>query len=204
MRFSGAGCTDVSPVRSHFVFIETVSRLEAGEEVGDRGAEDGVSEEWSDFGEGLEDEAALVQGGVWKGEIGVGEDQAAAGFGAAPVAGIKEQVEIDQARAFRWAIGGAGTAHGGFDGEKRAQELKGAEVGCEQGGGVGEAGLVAKTYGIGLAKAGDGEDGAEVGEAVEGFADVVGGGAVEGRQIGAEGDGGEHGFRVAQRGFLWG
>ena len=143
----------------------------------------------SDLGEGFEDEAAPVQGWVGEGEVRVGEHQAAARFGGGPISGVEEQVEIDGAGALGGVIGGADAAHGGFDGEKGAQEFERAEGGFEQRGGVGEARLVTEAYGVGFVEAGGRDDGAETGEAVKSLAEVFGGGAEGRREIGAEGDG---------------
>ena len=92
----------------------------------------------------------------------------------------------------RWACG-AVAAHGVLDGEEAAEEVEGREGGVEERGGVEEAGLVEIADGVGGVEGGDGGDVAEGGEAVEGFAEVGLGWAEGGGEIGAEGDGGDHG-----------
>ena len=140
-----------------------------------------------DLGEGGEDEAALVQGGVREGEVGGGED-----LGDALVAGVEEEIEVDDAGTFGWGVG-AVAAHGVLDGEEGVEEVEGGEGGVEEGGGVEEAGLVEVADGVGGVEAGDGGEVAEGGEAVEGLAEVGLGGAEGGGEVGAEGDGGGHG-----------
>ena len=140
-----------------------------------------------DLGEGGEDEAALVQGGVGEGEVGGGED-----LGDALVAGVEEEIEVDDAGTFGWGVG-AVAAHGVLDGQEGVKEVEGGEGGVEQGGGVEEAGLVEVADGVGGVEAGDGGEVAEGGEAVEGLAEVGLGGAEGGGEVGAGGDGGGHG-----------
>lgn len=135
-----------------------------------------------DFGEGLEDEAALVQCGMWECEGGVLHHDGA----------VEEQIEVDDARSFGWG-GGAVAAHGVLDGEQAVEEIEGKDVGFQQGGGVDEARLVGVADGIGLVELGDGFEAAEVVEPANGFAQVVGGATESGLQVGAESDGGEHG-----------
>lgn len=73
---------------------------------------------WGDFGEGSEDEAALMHGGVGQGEVGVGEDLAAPTF-----SDVEEKIEVDAAWAFGWS-GGAVATHGVLDGEKAAEDVE--------------------------------------------------------------------------------
>ena len=78
------------------------------------------------------------------------------------------------------------------------EEVEGREVGIEERGGVEEARLIEIAYRVGGMEGGDGCDMAERGEAGEGFAEVGVGWAVGGREIGAEGDGGDHAGRFRQ------
>jgi hypothetical protein len=167
------------------------SDSEVGEQVRDGAVECGVEQVWGDFGEGGEDEAALVHGGVGQGEVGVGED-----LGVSSFSDVEEEIEVDDAGALRWD-GGAVATHGVLDGEKATEDVERASIGFEERGGVEEARLVEIADGVGCVKAGDGGDLAEIGEAVEGFAEVVGGRAEAGREVGAESDGGGHGVGFA-------
>jgi hypothetical protein len=123
-----------------------------------------------------------VQGGVGEGELGCLQD----------LVGVEKEVEVDDAGAFGRG-GGAVAAHGVFDGEEAVEEVERGKRGFEEGGGVEEARLVEIADGVSGVEGGDGGDMAEVGEATEGFAEVGFGRAVEGGEIGAEGDGGGHG-----------
>ncbi len=113
------------------------------------------------------------------------EDDAAAG------AGVEQEIEVDDARAFG-RCGGAVAAHDVLDGEEAVEEVEGRERGIEQGGGVEEVRLVKVADGGGGVEGGDGGDVAEVGEAVEGFAEIGVGWSEAGGEVGAEGDGGGH------------
>jgi len=104
-------------------------------------------ERGGDFGEGGEDEAAFVQGGVGEGEFG----------GLQDLVGVEEEIEVDDAGAFGWG-GGAVAAHGVLDGEEAAEEVEWGKGGFEEGGGVEEARLVEVTDGVGGVEGGDGGD----------------------------------------------
>jgi hypothetical protein len=129
--------------------------------MGDGSMEGGMLESGGDFGEGGEDEAAFVQGGVGKGEIGCLHDEIA----------VEQEVEVDDARAFGWG-GGAVSTHGVLDGEEVVEEVEWGESCVEEGGGVEEAGLVEVANGVGGVEGGYGGDVTEGGEAAEGFAEV--------------------------------
>jgi hypothetical protein len=126
----------------------------------------GVKKGWGDLGEGGEDEAALVHGGMRKGEVGSGDDLArAVGID------VEEEIEIDDARTFGGSVG-AIASHGVFDGEKMVENVEWAEVSFQEDGSVEEARLFEVANGIGCVEGGDGGDVAEAGEAAESFAEV--------------------------------
>ena len=144
-----------------------------------------------DLRERRENKGALVHGGVRQGEVGVVEDEP-----VAVAVFVEEQVEVDDAGAFGWNVGGAKAAHGGFDVEQPAHEVERVEVGFEQCGGVGEAGLVAVADRVGGVKAGNGRDAAEIGKAVEALMQIRDGIPEPRWKVGAEGDRREHLSRV--------
>ena len=143
-------------------------------------------ERWGDFGEGSENEAAFVQGGVRECEFGRGDDPM-----RSVLVGVEKEIEIDDAGALG-GNGGAVAAHVVFDGEEAVEEVEGGQTGFEQSGGVEEARLVEIAHGVGGMEAGDGDDASESGEAAKGFTEVVGGRTEGGGKIGAEGDGSGH------------
>jgi hypothetical protein len=79
-----------------------------------------------------------------------------------------------------------------LDGEEVVEEVEGNQISFEESGGVEEARLVEIADGVGGMEGRYGGDSAEGGEAMEGFAEVGFGRAVDGGKIGSEGDGGGH------------
>ena len=72
---------------------------EVGEKVGDGAVERGVLEVGGNFGEGGEDEAALVEGGVGEGEVWGLEDLV-----GAVLVGVEEEIEVEDAGTFGWGV----------------------------------------------------------------------------------------------------
>ena len=115
----------------------------------------------SDLGQGGQDEAAFVHGGVGQDEFGGVEDFFV----------VEEKIEVDEARAFGGS-GGAVATHRVFDCEQCVEEIDGGERCFEERGGVEEAGLVEVADGVGVVEGGDGGDVAEGFEMVQGFAEI--------------------------------
>ena len=141
-----------------------------------------------EVGEGAHDEGAQVGAGVGQGEGGVG------GFGL----GVVDEVEVKGAR---------GVGEGAFAAEfllgllHQIEEFAGGEGGFDDGGGIGEIGLVCVADGGGAVEGGEAQ-----GQDLRVGAQVFGGGGdgVGGRaKVAAEGDGGGGGTGVGYGGFRW-
>lgn len=111
----------------------------------DRAVQEGVAEVAGDFGEGFEDEVAIVEIGMRDGEVLVVD----------MVWTVKEQIEVDAPRSL---VDGAAPAHGRFDVEHVLEQVSGGEGGLEVEAGVEEGRLVLDKAGRGLVNGAAGLD----------------------------------------------
>ena len=110
---------------------------------------------------------------------------------------IEQEIEVDDAWAFGWGSG-AVAAHGLFYRQQAAEEFVRRQGCVQQGCCIEEAWLVEVADGVGVMEAGDVRDAAQSFHAVKRFAEVGGGTAEGGWQVGAESNGCDHAWLSAE------